>query len=418
MVNNVTSKTACGAVWGSISTDTMGRLRPCCTINSTTLTDSKGEPYKIDKVGDLERFWYSDVMKDIRKAGMENIWHPLCFKCQQQEKGGSFSQRELYKNLLPKSLTSNSAIPNIRMLNLLLSNKCNMKCRMCSPKNSHLIGRESKAHGLQHIWGNDVWGNDQTLMYNNPVSIDDEAMIELVEAYHSTIEEIQFAGGEPFLSDTQFLVLKKLVDLGVSEKITVTYNTNGTIPLDQYYDLWSKFKKVSISVSLEAIGDLANYIRYPTNWNTITRVMTSLNSASTEIIQVKVNCLVQALNVLRIHELIEWMYQFDNIMRIPSFSTLVLPEHQHLRNIPLELRKQSAQKIKEIMKNNTFANDRGQIVWSYDWYKDRMLRVLYYIENEPEATDKSEFIKFNSTLDKVRKLDLFAVLPELKPFIK
>jgi len=407
-MNSKFGNTSCGFIWSGVSTDTMGRLRPCCTINSP-LVDNKGEPYKIDRIGDFERFWKSSTMQEIRQAGLENKWHKLCFKCQEQEESGSFSQRMLYNYLLPKE-TDN--IPKIKVFNLLLSNKCNMKCRMCSPKNSHLIGRESKTHGLQHIWGNDVWGNDQTSMYSNPVSIDDVAMVELVEAYHSTIEEIQFAGGEPFLSDTQFLVLKKLVDLGVSEKITVTYNTNGTIPLDQYYDLWSKFKKVSISISLEAIGDLANYIRYPTNWNTINRVMTSLNSASTEIIRVKVNCLVQALNVLRIHELIEYLSQYNNICPLPSFSTLVLPKHQHLRNIPQKLRIVSAEKIENLLSKISSHN------WFMQFSIDRTKKVIHHIKTEPDIEDISQFIKFNRTLDKVRKTNLLDVLPELSPYIR
>jgi molybdenum cofactor biosynthesis enzyme MoaA len=400
----------------------MGRLRPCCTINSV-ITDSKGEPYKIDRIGDLERFWHSDTMREIRKAGLENRWHKLCFKCEQQENGGSFSQRLLYVHLLEKvrfSKKSNpdSVIPNIKMLNLLLSNKCNMKCRMCSPKNSHLIGRESKTHNLSDIWGNDVWGKDQTSTYSEPVSIDDDAMIELVEAYHESIDEIQFAGGEPFLSDTQYLILKKLVDLGVSDKITITYNTNGTIPMDQYYELWSKFKKVSLSVSLEAVGDLANYIRYPTNWDNINRVMKSLDLVSNNIIQVKVNCLVQALNVLRLREFMEWLYQYDNICRIPSFSTLVLPKHQHIRNIPIELREESASNLKNFMETHDLNSDRGKIIWPYRWYKSRMKKTIHYIKNEPDAINTTEFIKFNTTLDRVRKLDLFAVLPELNGYYK
>ena len=414
MSNKILSRTACGAVWGSVSTDTMGRLRPCCTINST-LTDSNGEPYRIDRIGDFERFWHSAPMREIRQAGIDNKWHKLCHKCQQQEEGGSFSQRMLYTHLLPHNMNTENEPPKIRMFNLLLSNKCNMKCRMCSPKNSHLIGRESKTHGLSSLWGNDVWGNDQTSTYSEPVSIDDDAMVELVESYYDTIEEIQFAGGEPFLSDTQYMILKKLVDLGVSNRITVTYNTNGTIPMSQYYDLWSKFKKVSISVSLEAIGDLANYIRYPTNWDNIERVMKSLDKASTDIIRVKVNCLVQALNVLRLDDLIEWMDQFDNICRIPSFSTLVLPKHQHLRNIPRELRAPVARKlIKRRMPK--FSSKRGEVKWPMDWYRSRMEMVVNNIMYEPDATDTSEFIRVNQALDKVRKLDLFEVLPELKGY--
>ena len=403
------SNTACGFVWSGVSTDTMGRLRPCCTINSP-LVDNKGEPYKIDRIGDFERFWNSSTMQEIRKAGLDNTWHNLCFKCQEQEESGSSSQRMIYNYLLPKNI---DAIPKVRVFNLLLSNKCNMKCRMCSPKNSHLIGRESQTHGLSKLWGNDVWGNDQTSTYSNPVSIDDDAMVELIEAYHDTIEEIHFAGGEPFLSDTQYIILKKLIELGVSDRIIIAYNTNGTIPMDSYYQLWAKFKKVLITISLEAIGDLANYIRYPTNWNNIEKIMSTLDKISIDTIEVKIDCLVQALNVLRIHDLIEWLQQYKNICSIPSFRTLVFPKHQHLRNIPQELRIISAEKIE-----NKLSKFDENINWSTKLFLDRARKTIYHIKTEPDIIHTDEFIRFNKTLDKVRKTDLFTILPELRPYIK
>lgn len=403
------SNTACGFVWSGVSTDTMGRLRPCCTINSP-LTDSAGEPYRIDRIGDFERFWNSSTMQEIRKAGLENRWHKLCFKCQEQEEAGSSSQRMIYNYLLPKNI---DAIPKIRVFNLLLSNKCNMKCRMCGPKNSHLIGRESQTYGLSKLWGNDVWGNDQTSTYSNPVAIDDDAMVELIEAYHDTIEELHFAGGEPFLSDTQHIILKKLIELGVSDKITIAYNTNGTIPMDSYYQLWTKFKKVLITISLEAIGDLANYIRYPTNWNNIEKIMSTLDKVSINKIEVKVDCLVQALNVLRIDELIGWLQQYKNICPIPSFRTLVFPKHQHLRNIPQELRILSAEKIE-----NKLAKYSENTSWSIKLFLDRAKMVIHHIKTESDIIDAGEFVRFNKALDKVRKTDLFVVLPELIPYFK
>jgi molybdenum cofactor biosynthesis enzyme MoaA len=405
--------TSCGFVWSGVSTDTMGRLRPCCIINSP-LADNNGEPYRIDKVGDFERFWSSSTMREIRKAGSENRWHELCFRCQEQEKNGSPSQRTIYNYLLPKEA---NPIPKIRVLNLHLSNKCNLKCRMCGPRNSHLIGREAQAHGLSKLWGNDVWGNDQVAAYSNPVSIDDDALVELVESYHDIIEELHFVGGEPFLSDTQHMILKKLVDIGVSDKITVSYSTNGTIPMDDYFSLWTKFKSVTVFISLEAINDLAHYIRYPTNWDTIERVMKTLDDASfsSDKIKIRISCLVQALNVLRVDELVEWMQQYKSVYPIPTLRTLVLPKHQHFRYIPQVLRIASAEKLENTMsKIMKVKNHDAHLKLMHE----RVKSTIDYIKTEPDAENYDEFIKFNRTLDRVRKTDLFAVLPELRPYIK
>lgn len=410
-------KTACGFVWSGISTDTMGRLRPCCRIDHP-ITDQDGNPYHIDRPGDLERFWVSPTMNEIRKAGIEGKWHELCAGCQKQEENGGSSQRMVYDYLFNDN-NLNLSRPQFKILNLLLTNKCNMKCRMCRPKNSHLLGREAKKYKLLDLWGDDVWGDDQVENYSNPVSLDDNAVVNLIDAYHESMQEIQFAGGEPFLSDTHILILKKLVDLGVSSNITITYNTNGTIPMDSYFDIWSKFKRVSVSISIDATEELANYIRYPTNWATVNRNMKALDDASSNVIRAKVNTMVQALSVLRLDDICEWLESFEHICKIPTLKILILPDHQHIKHIPLILRKESARKLenrlenyKKIKPSFKFPNQNWYINMKY------MQHVIEYIKNEPDINDSTEFLKFNLTLDRVRKLDLFTVLSELIPYFK
>lgn len=407
-------KTACGYVWAGVATDTMGRLRPCCRIDHP-IVDNSGNPYRIDHPGDLERFWVSPIMNEIRQAGMEGRWHKLCTGCEKQEKNGGSSQRMVYDYLLQDNDLTR---PQFKILNLLLNNKCNMKCRMCRPKNSHLLGREAKKYKLLDLWGDDVWGDNQVEYYSDPVSIDNDVLIDIIDAYHDTIEEIQFSGGEALLSESQILILKKLIELGVSNKIKIICNTNGSIPMDSYFDVWSKFKKVTICVSIDATDQLGNYIRYPTNWDLINRNMKALNDVSSNVIKAKINTMVQALNVLKLDDICEWLMSFNHICQIPTFKALILPDHQHIKHIPISLRKESAEKLKTRLQGYMQIRDSNKHDLTPDWYFNlrNMRHIINYIKDEPDASDSSEFIKFNLTLDRVRKLDLFTVLPELKPY--
>jgi hypothetical protein len=88
---------------------------------------------------------------------------------------------------------------------------------------------------------------------------------ELWEAVRNkTIEEIYWVGGEPLMYDIHWEIMKYLVESGHSKNVTVRYNTN--LSRTQYkgidlYDLLPNFKKVNMCCSMDATGEVAEYIR-------------------------------------------------------------------------------------------------------------------------------------------------------------
>ena len=81
-----------------------------------------------------------------------------------------------------------------------------------------------------------------------------------------------FYGGEPLLSKKMWKVLEMAVELGYSKNIALEYNTNGTT-WHAGTEVWKDFKSVSLSFSIDGIGDQFTYMRYPAEWSKVTDTM-------------------------------------------------------------------------------------------------------------------------------------------------
>jgi MoaA/NifB/PqqE/SkfB family radical SAM enzyme len=75
---------------------------------------------------------------------------------------------------------------------------------------------------------------------------------------------VDIYGGEPFLSNRLFESLKKVSDTGEASNISLQMHTNGTFYNEDYLNILSKFKNVSLNLSVDSHKvEHNNYIRYP-----------------------------------------------------------------------------------------------------------------------------------------------------------
>jgi len=80
------------------------------------------------------------------------------------------------------------------------------------------------------------------------------------------IKYFEFTGGEPFLIQEHFDLLKRAVEKGVSKNIDIHYNTNTTtFPKD--YEIWKHFKHVQIAFSVDNTEERFEYERYGASWS-------------------------------------------------------------------------------------------------------------------------------------------------------
>ena len=219
----------------------------------------------------------------VRRQLRNNQWPKGCLDCQRQESEGMSSYRtrsleeENNPNQLDKVFTPvdyDSDIAIIKDLQLKMSRACNFNCRHCdSASNSSFekLGRQfpeienelKVKYDFNHI----------TPAGNNKIVIPtDEVMDDLFENVMSSVEQLEFSGGEPFYQIEMYKTLQRLIDEDFAKNITLVYNTNMSMLEHKGYsvkELWPQFKKVNVTCSMDGTGNLFNYFRTGGDYQTV-----------------------------------------------------------------------------------------------------------------------------------------------------
>ena len=82
------------------------------------------------------------------------------------------------------------------------------------------------------------------------------------------IQHLQLAGGEPFLMPGVGRIISEMVATGHAQHCDLEITTNGTHVRPQWLEDWlPRFRSVVMAVSCDAVGDLAEYVRWPLKWS-------------------------------------------------------------------------------------------------------------------------------------------------------
>ena len=147
----------------------------------------------------------------------------------------------------------------------------------------------------------------------------DEFDIDLEDVQH-----IYFAGGEPLINPTHWKVLDNIKN---PHNVSLQYNSNLAVVknIDKY---WPKFKKVSVNASMDAVGQLGEYLRYGTKWD---KWVQNIEYAS-NFADLKLNPTISVLNIFHLKEIEEWSnYPID-------YNILTDPQHLCVSVLPKKLK--------------------------------------------------------------------------------
>jgi len=216
----------------------------------------------------------------------------------------------------------------IRMLKVDTSNKCNSACLTCGP--------DASTHWRSLLDKNNV--SNQGKSWTIPLS-DIEKSIDL-----SSLEMITFRGGEPFLSQTNFEILDKLHGLK-NHKCFISFVTNGSIrPNKRMTNILKKFNNVNFCFSIDGIGSVFEYMRYPLSWKTCED---NVAWAKDTGFDVSVSYTLSNINIWYHDETVSW-FNKNNIPYIvnPVYS----PNHFALNNLPKNAKEKALNIFPELAK--------------------------------------------------------------------
>ena len=128
------------------------------------------------------------------------------------------------------------------------SNICNLQCRTCEPKNSHLIAEEYNRIGITKF-------KQQQYSNFDFVNLD-------------TVKKLYIAGGEPTAMTDFYTFLDKCIQNQTTD-FEIVINTNGTKVNSRFQKQLEHFENFQFIFSIDGFENLNHYIRWPSNWNTI-----------------------------------------------------------------------------------------------------------------------------------------------------
>lgn len=302
-------ETFCILPFTHISTMTHGEIKLCCRGQAPR---GGANPHVQDPDFDLEAYWQGDYMNSVRDdliAGRKIAQCKNCWKMESQEILSLRHNRLIDHGTDPayvqavKDYVDTGTVPfRVPLIELKLSNICNYKCRMCWPKDSSAWAADwdkvqqfydaSTQEYMQNI--SDITGGKRMMnMYET-----NEAFVTSLVTLMETVEEIEFAGGEPILDPIHFRILSNVTH---PERVILKYSTNlSTLLLNDKFnilELWKRFKGVRLTISIDGHRDLNGYIRRGSDWDTLKQNIQAVKHAlGDSIIQIKGSTCISALN--------------------------------------------------------------------------------------------------------------------------
>lgn len=408
------SPTMCIMPWTGLATDPSGGIRPCCWMEAVT---------KDKFVGDPKDYATSDYLKEKKQQFLNGEYPESCHRCMNDDKKGMQSKRvrENIEWTHKGGDWSSLETQELTMIDLRLSNICNLGCVMCGPKSSSYILKESETYG-ELIPKHNFTQHEAVKGFNldllNPYT--DDQIDEIIDIIPSNAR-IYCTGGEPSLVKKTTQLLETLLDKGYNETVTLQFNSNFQTLNKKWFNLLEHFKGDMLP-SLDGVGATAEYVRYPCDWNKVENNLRSFINQCGSTWTVKIMPTVSIVSIFGFKEMWKWWYEdmrssipiIDNVykeklktpaMRVQVNNRLISPEYFDIRNLP-NLAKQKAEE------------DINFIIETYGKYFQvgAEKRYLNDVKNQLTLQPNKEFSETIEALEKfdnIRNTNWRQSLPEL-----
>jgi hypothetical protein len=448
------SKTLCPIPWMSQSLRANGDIRVCCQAQhgptGGTLIDDDGNVYNA-RWADLKETRNSKMSKEIRRTMINGEWHPECIRCQTENDSGMRS-RHIYENdiwiesglynweeLLSHTQedgTIDVDAIDCSFYDVRFGNLCNLKCRMCGPTDSNMWYEDQVK-----LWGSsykDSHGRVNLVQNSKGKYVPENNVYDWHESNHyweqmdaniKQIRKLYIVGGEPLMIDRHYEFLQKCVDEGVANKIIVEYNSNLTNIPQRAWDVWKHFKRIQIGASIDGVGEINHYMRYPSHFNKIHENLVKLSNAEGNF-KVWIAATINVFNVLHFPEFMEWIIlnkipkvNDDDIRPIITPHPLHGPRFLNIRMLPVFAKDAVKAKYEmykprllDLIDQSNFTDNRKkaskrEVVKILDQYIDYM-----YAKDFSDALP--QFWEATRRLDKIRNHSIETYIPELYKLLK
>lgn len=402
-------KTFCALPFSHLFLSEEGTSFPCCYALETGAAnrDSAGNPIQVRDESSLRAAW--KAQDKLRKEMLEGKQPAACNRCFQLEANGLQSLREVsnkrFAEFLPELMagagSDGSAPMRFLSFDLRLGNHCNLRCQMCSPASSRKLMDDFKllypgSEGEFDRFANLDWHSDPRFL-------------DLILRHAGELREIHFAGGEPFLIPEVSSFVQELSTSPRAGQIRLSFNTNGTLLPERLLNLFRKFEGVRLIVSLDGVGAVNDYIRYPSRFEKIDANLRELHRRREEwnLTYVFFNATVQVHNLFHLPELIAYVAkEFPGFAPFPILGTLHVPECLSIQVLPLEVKREASSRINHFIENSRgyWKEIEGRVPdpAGAARFESRLRGILQFLFEQDRGDLRTELERFTGVMERIR----------------
>lgn len=315
--------------WLHLHVDTSGRVKACCDANITFGNINSQS---------IEQIWQGEPIRKFRKLMMAGQRDNRCASCFAKEAAGKASMRTETLGKFAHRMDwveqtdadGRSPLSKPIYFDIRFNNLCNLRCRTCW-------------HGASSSWFEEA-----KLLKNNfgqkaiiEAAKDGRHLIDALLSQGVDVEEIYFAGGEPLMMKEHYDLLDRLIANG-NTKVHLRYNTNLTLLTlkdRSVLELWAKFEQVTVSASIDGIGEQVEYVRKGMSWE---RFVQNMQRIKTELphVRLEIAPTISVFNVGSLGELHRFFVE-NGLTEVNAIYLNVLyrPDYYNIKILPSAVKK-------------------------------------------------------------------------------
>jgi radical SAM protein with 4Fe4S-binding SPASM domain len=218
----------CIAPYNNMYFTTEGNVAPCWLL--------VGHLDRWSSERSIKDIWFGEKFTEYRNNLKNGVFNSECRVCKQKIEADTWPLAMAYDGFSVKEYPT--------MLELELSNQCNLECVMCEGRLSSGIRKNrEKLPPMQQVY--------------------DENFVEQLKEFIPHLEELRFNGGEPFAQKIVYDICMLVAEINPNLRINIA--TNGTVYNKQVREILSKCN-ISLNISIDSL-DKDNYEAIRLNGN-------------------------------------------------------------------------------------------------------------------------------------------------------
>jgi MoaA/NifB/PqqE/SkfB family radical SAM enzyme len=245
--------------------------------------------------------------------------------------------------------------------------------------------------------------NERTLMrlpINGGWWTQPEVMFDEILGEPAQLRYMILQGGEPFLVKEFDDILDRLIQCGSAGEVTFEIVSNLTVLKESTLERLAQLKQVLLGASIDGIGPVLEYIRYPAEWAVIERNLA--RAATLSNVKIGFNTAVQAYNLLDLTNILQYCDEREIDV---NAHFLVGPRYLNVTVLPRKVREVAIDRLSSYLHGSPRPANRTSAEYSVKFLREHL--------TVQHREDFDDFVKFTNDMDVSRGQNFHSHYPDL-----